>query len=80
MPTFKTERIWPGDPGPDLILTALKTKVPKLAPYQDPAYEETRPELVVPALQHKFLSSGGEAVIISACDAMWQLARRDRCP
>src|SRR5271157_196896 len=35
VPTFKTGRIWPGDPGPDLILTALKAKVPKLARYYD---------------------------------------------
>lgn len=33
--TFKTGRIWPGDPGPDLILTALRAKVPKLARYHD---------------------------------------------
>lgn len=35
VPTFKTGRIWPGDPGPDLILTALRTKIPKLARYHE---------------------------------------------
>jgi hypothetical protein len=32
-PTFWTSRTWPGDPGPELILTALERKVPKLAVY-----------------------------------------------
>lgn len=33
--SFTTARIWPGDPGPELVLTALKAKVPKLARYTD---------------------------------------------
>jgi hypothetical protein len=32
-PSFSTARIWPGEPGPALILKALKAKVPKLAAY-----------------------------------------------
>lgn len=29
--TFLTSRIWPGDPGPELVIKALKEKIPKLA-------------------------------------------------
>jgi hypothetical protein len=32
-PTFRTSRTWPGDSGPELIVTALERKVPKLAVY-----------------------------------------------
>jgi hypothetical protein len=34
-PTFKTGRIWPGDPGPELVLTAVEAKIPKLSQYTD---------------------------------------------
>jgi hypothetical protein len=34
-PTFKTGRIWPGDPGPELVLAALRAKIPKLSQYTD---------------------------------------------
>jgi hypothetical protein len=34
-PTFKTGRIWPGDPGPELVLGALEAKIPKLSQYTD---------------------------------------------
>lgn len=30
-PTFETARFWPGDPGSELIVRALRAKVPKLA-------------------------------------------------
>jgi hypothetical protein len=33
--SFTTSRIWPGDPGPDLILAALRAKIPKLATHED---------------------------------------------
>ena len=35
--SFSTARIWPGDSGPELVLKALRDKVPKLAVYTDAA-------------------------------------------
>ncbi len=32
-PSCSTARIWPGDSGPDLVLKALRDKIPKLAVY-----------------------------------------------
>lgn len=34
-PSFTTARIWPGDPGPELIMKALDEKVPKLAKHSN---------------------------------------------
>lgn len=34
-PSFSTARIWPGDSGPELVMKALRDKIPKLAVYTD---------------------------------------------
>lgn len=75
--TFGTGRFWPGDPGAELVLPALKNKLPKLsASSADIKILLLEKDAVAGSVEHQFgqLPDNPEVrALLSAVDQIWSV-------